>query len=722
MATLVLTTIGGAIGGPIGAMLGGILGQRIDQDILFKPKGRDGPRLTELAVQTSSYGTPIPELFGTLRVAGSVIWATDLIEHAHREGGGKGRPSTTSYSYTASFAVALSARPILSVGRIWADGKLLRGAAGDWKAQTGFRLHTGGEAQDADPLIVSAEGVGVAPAHRGIAYAVFEDLDLADYGNRIPSLTFEVVADVGSVAAGAIVDRVTRGRVGAGEAGAAIGGFSAYGGSRRGVIEPLVQAVAAWPVVAGDALTLASGSGETVAVSDAGVRQGEGARGNRAIAAADRAPRLVTLSHYDPARDYQAGLQRAARPGAGHREEAIELPAALTGAQAKAMAQAALARADAERERRTITTGWAALAIVPGGRVEIDGEPGQWRVADWRLEAMAVTLDLIRIAPAALPASATSGRVIGAPDLAAGTTILHAFELPHLEEGRLSAPRLSIAACGTGAGWRRAVLSISSDAGAHWQAAGTTALPAIVGTIEVPPLVADPVIEDRASVMIVELARDDMLVADADDYALQLGGNLAWIGGELIQFGRADPLGGARWRLSRLWRGRRGTEMAIGEAVTGDPFILIEPATLGQRDLASGSSGAISISALAVSDAEPVVAVAELNGSSIVPPSPVHLAYTEQPDGGAMLRWVRRSRVGWRWIDGADAPLGEEAEQYRLSIMPEGGVSSTIIVGTASFMLPAESRAGAPTRIEVRQIGDQGASPPAVIIIPPIEE
>ncbi len=54
--------------------------------------------------------------------------------------------------------------------------------------------------------------------------------------------------------------------------------------------------------------------------------------------------------------------------------------------------------------------------------------------------------------------------------------------------------------------------------------------------------------------------------------------------------------------------------------------------------------------------------------------------------------------------------------------MPEGGVSSTIIVGTASFMLPAESRAGAPTRIEVRQIGDQGASPPAVIIIPPIEE
>ena len=41
MATLVLTTIGGAIGGPIGAMLGGLLGQSVDRE-LFKPKGRFG--------------------------------------------------------------------------------------------------------------------------------------------------------------------------------------------------------------------------------------------------------------------------------------------------------------------------------------------------------------------------------------------------------------------------------------------------------------------------------------------------------------------------------------------------------------------------------------------------------------------------------------------------------------------------------------------------------
>ncbi|WP_225883271.1 hypothetical protein [Sphingomonas aliaeris] len=59
MATLVLTVVGGVIGGPIGAAIGSVIGQEIDRNVLFKPKGREGPRLQELALQTSSYGTPI---------------------------------------------------------------------------------------------------------------------------------------------------------------------------------------------------------------------------------------------------------------------------------------------------------------------------------------------------------------------------------------------------------------------------------------------------------------------------------------------------------------------------------------------------------------------------------------------------------------------------------------------------------------------------------------
>ncbi|VAW00743.1 Gene Transfer Agent host specificity protein, partial [hydrothermal vent metagenome] len=142
MATLVLTAVGTAIGGPIGGLIGATIGQQIDQNILFKPKGREGPRLQELAVQTSSYGSQVPRIYGNMRVAGTVVWATDLKESKSREGGGKGRPSTTVYSYSACFAVALSSRAVKNIGRIWADGKIFRGSAGDFKTETGFRFYT----------------------------------------------------------------------------------------------------------------------------------------------------------------------------------------------------------------------------------------------------------------------------------------------------------------------------------------------------------------------------------------------------------------------------------------------------------------------------------------------------------------------------------------------------------------------------------------------------
>ena len=243
MATMVLTAVGTALGGPIGGAIGGLIGNAFDHAVLFRPKGRQGPRMADLQVQTSSYGTQVPRLFGTLRVAGTVIWATDLIESVTKTSGGKGRGSVTSYAYSASFAVALSARPIRAVRRIWADGKLLRGAAGDLKSEmSGFRLYLGGEDQAVDPLIASAQGIDLTPSHRGVAYALFEDLALADYGNRIPSLTFEVEADEGAVGLGRIAGELSEGGMAAGGGLAAIDGFAAGGADVAEAIVPLVDA------------------------------------------------------------------------------------------------------------------------------------------------------------------------------------------------------------------------------------------------------------------------------------------------------------------------------------------------------------------------------------------------------------------------------------------------------------------------------------------------
>ena len=449
MATLILTAVGGAIAGPFGAAIGALAGQYADNALIFRQPARQGPRLTELAVQTSSYGTQIPQLFGTMRVAGTVIWSTDLIESSQTSHA-KGQPSVTSYSYAASFAVLLSARPILSVGRIWADGNLLRGAAGDFKTATSFRLHLGGEDQLADPLIASAEN-GLTPAHRGCAYAVFEQLALSDYGNRIPSLTFEVVADNGPVGTGTIAAAIAPEVVGG--PGLPLIGFAVSGGSVRAVLDTLGTAGGAWFAADGAQLTMRDAATDPAIVIDAGyAATATGQRRARQVAAIETVPRTVTLSHYDPARDYQTGVQQASRPGAGARDDRVEMPAVLAAADAKAMATAILARAETARMKRTVAVADDAMALGAGQPVVIAGENGVWRIATSTIEAMVTKLDLVPVTVTPLASAASSGRVSAAADRIAGRTSLMLFETPALDDSVLTQPRLSIAAAGTGSG------------------------------------------------------------------------------------------------------------------------------------------------------------------------------------------------------------------------------------------------------------------------------
>jgi hypothetical protein len=123
-----------------------------------------------------------------MRVAGHLIWSSRFLEHVDSERvGGKGGGATVrEYSYSVSLAIALCEGEVSRIGRIWADGQPVE------QAGLTLRLHRGTEDQLPDPLIEAIEGAGRAPAYRGTAYVVFDDLDLTPYGNRIPQFNFEV--------------------------------------------------------------------------------------------------------------------------------------------------------------------------------------------------------------------------------------------------------------------------------------------------------------------------------------------------------------------------------------------------------------------------------------------------------------------------------------------------------------------------------------------------
>ena len=721
MATLVLTAVGSALGGPLGGAVGAVLGQAADAR-LFAPAARQGPRLASLAVQTSTYGGDIPKLFGRIRVAGTVIWSTDLIEEKSVSGGGKGRAKTVDYAYSASFAVLISARPVRSVGRIWADGKLLRGAAGDFKTATGFRLWTGSEDQPPDPLIASAEGASGTPAYRGCAYAVFEDLQLADFGNRIPSLTFEVLADEGAVGAADIAVEIAGGGV-AGSGGPPMLGYAAAGETLRGAIEPLAEACGLALRASPDGLSLVAalvpGAAETVVETGASA-DGSRARTERVRGGGPALPGEVSLSYYEVERDYQAGLQRATRPG-GRGGERLSLAAVLSAADAKALCAARLARLAASRETLRVHLGPRWLGLRPGATIRLAGVEGLWRVERLLVERLVVAAELVRLGTSpAVAAAGAPGRSLSEPDAPAGPSELLVFE-GALDGEVLAAPRVLVAAAGASQGWRPVPLSASYDGGESWVGLERRGRAAVLGRTLTPLPAAGSGIFDDASVLDVELLRDSDWLESRIDAALGAGANAARAGDELIQFGRAEPLGGGRFRLSHLLRGRRGTEWAAGGAGAGSAFLLLGPSALVAIEPGAGSVGSeVRIASEAPADdaAEPVVHA--VSGEGLAPPSPVHLRGSLRADGGLDLAWVRRSRAGWSWGAGADAPLVEEREAYRVTLSG-AGVAHPVEVAEPRLALTAAETAAMglapPIAVAVVQLGTHAVSRAASIIV-----
>jgi hypothetical protein len=710
MATLVLSTIGTALGGPIGGAIGALIGQSFDQQLLA-PASR-GPRLGDLSVQTSSYGTQIPRIYGSMRVAGSVIWATDLVE-SEQTTGAKGQPDVT-YSYSVSLAVALSSRTVGAIGRIWADGKLLRGVEGDFKVPTTFRFYDGGEAQEIDPLIGSIEGISNTPAYRGLALAVFENLELAAFGNRIPFMTFEVIADVATPQISSILTDASAGAIAA-DASDTLVGYAAYGRSSAAAVQPLVEAF--------DIPLFDDGSVLRSPLDRSPVAIGRDEFGNSSDG--QKAPKLqreqlpvravpsaLRVTYYDPARDYQTGEARAIAGEPSSNEVQQELPAVLTADGAKTLVQQMLARQWSARDRLTLRLPPARIGLEPGSIVEPGLTPSTWIVEKCTVDGFVTNVEL---RPAWRPSPALTGeagRMVANSDLVEAPTSLALIEVPAIGEQQ-PGPSVMIAASSASPGWRARTLSLSIPGQSF--ATQTAVRKSVLGQALTLLGNADPYLIDEMNSVDVELVDAEQWLTSCDDDALAEGVNVAVLGGEIIQFGDVTPLGNGRFRLKRLLRGRGGSEWACAAHAIGELFCLVDGSSLRTIPVPAWATG----SAVTVADRNAASASIVLKGESARPLPPVNLSAATDPVGDLSLSWTRRSRAGFAWIDEIDAPLGESREQYRVTISGTAGELDVVADQAALTVAAADLGAlgsGAAT-IEVRQLGDWAASRPAQVTI-----
>lgn len=282
------------------------------------------------------------------------------------------------------------------------------------------------------PLIGSIEGISQTPAYRGLALAVFENLELAEYGNRIPFLTFEVEADPFAPGIGAVLGDASAGLVQSDDA-TPLNGYAALGSTMQSALEPLIRPFGL--DLADDGFALRSPV-ESAPLEVADTELGSGAaskafpRSERTQAAARMLPSTLTLSYYDASRDYQTSQMRGTFGEAPGREENAQLPAVLGAGEAKALVQSQLARAWSRRERLTLRLPPRFLGLRPRSKVRLAASGAVWEVERATIEGLAVIVELCRTSRRADGIAADAGRGATSHDAVAAATALALFEVP----------------------------------------------------------------------------------------------------------------------------------------------------------------------------------------------------------------------------------------------------------------------------------------------------
>lgn len=759
MATVALSAVGSYFG-PVGSFIGGVIGGMIDQ-ALFGPGDQEGPRLTDLRVTSSTYGAPIPLPYGTNnRIGGNIIWSTDLVEQAEESGGGKGGgPSVTTYTYSVSLAVALSAREINALKRIWANGILIYDADGvnqfsppaplpavdpvsgqvvtrtyvdssvsppenrDRGTHVVFdelHFYPGNATQAADPLIESHEGVGNVPGYRNTSYVVLKDLQLADFGNRIPNLEFELEADASITSGGVAQDIFNR----AGISPVSVIGLNdivqGYVISRQ---SPVFSALL--PIEIGYNFEVSEQFGQLRCVERARAPKGTIPIDNMGATADEiRTPNPVTYTNVtevqmpdevsitfsDPALDFQPNTQKAfRREGNAVNKITKELPLVLSADRARQIADRALWGAWSAKTGAKFRVSDTWVRPQPGDImcIPVAGEYPAFKITrSNRGFDGVIEIDTSRDDPEIYTSQAqgTAGSIRTQSIQIPGDTTLINLDAPLLRDTD-PASGFYWAVTAASDGWRGATIKRSSDGGSTYGIVSDVVLRSPIGNVTGVVPSGPTVTWDRSTTITVTLTHSSNTLESVDELLVLNGNNAAWIGpsgggeGEVVQFATATLVAPLTYELTDLLRGRLGTEHAVGSHGANEVFVLLKSGRLGGSDFGTNDwdkerlyKPVSFLNDELITDAQSFTNT----GVRAKPLSPVHVAGSRDGSNNLTVTWLRRSRLRQPGLGGGTLPLGETTEAYEVDVLSGATVVRTISVTseTASYSTAQQTADG----------------------------
>lgn len=147
-------------------------------------------KISNFTVTTAEYGSAVPEVFGTTRRSGNVIYYDDFTAHEHREShkagkGGRRKTVTITYTYTVATILGLCEGPITGIGKVWL-GKSVYDYPND---NIGLTCWTGTDTQQPWAYVQGKHPDKALP-YKGLAYMAGV-VDLGDNAT-FPTYNFEI--------------------------------------------------------------------------------------------------------------------------------------------------------------------------------------------------------------------------------------------------------------------------------------------------------------------------------------------------------------------------------------------------------------------------------------------------------------------------------------------------------------------------------------------------
>lgn len=612
----------------------------------------------------------------------------------------------------------------------------------------GIRFYLGTDSQNPDPLMVARLGAGQTPGYRGLVYCMIYDLELSDYGNRIPNFSAEIQFDTGPVPLSEIVAALM---TEAGYAPSQIDVSALALTTVQGIeLDPESYQTTLHKLMALYLFDSAEIDGQIIFKFRDGLPVMEvpfediGALGDMASAEPrieetlqdeQQVPETVWIRYYDSLKQFQQASQyskRISQPYASdlldkvavqnsRLQTTLDAPITEIGTTIRQQADKVLNDLWSSRFHASLKLPPKYIQLDPTDIIEVPYQNDFLlirlaqvdRGASWPLQLSGVSHDYHH-SVALSDSGPGSGTQPVTPDLPPATTLI-LLDMPFMEDADshnttedtgiyfAMATTINIGTFFDPASFQwhggtayRSIDNVTFDPIGHISSA------AFRGTASnLLPAPTDPWVIDNSNTLTVTWtgynallkigpsarptgASDDLLTNGHANVAALIKSNGEI---ELLQFGNVVDHDDGTFTFSHLVRGIRGTEtMAKGHA-TGDVFVVLTGAE-NHADLPLGDRG-LTRYYQAISDGLPAAFTGAQSKVTIprdlMPYAPYKIGGYIDDHDNIIVSWKRRTRLGGTWVSGIDGPLSEQFEEYQVDVY---ATDNTTILRTITTPLP----------------------------------